>query len=145
MDHICGAGDPFEKGSSRPLDFGHWSAHKLESITNHEVKHGEAVAMGICIDAYAAVEMGLISMDTANEIIETFANCGFQLWHDQLEARDSKGQLLIIKGLREFQEHLGGELTLAMPTKIGSITNVHDMPEEIVEIALSQLKAVAAK
>ncbi len=145
MDHICTAGDPFEKGSSRPLDFGHWSAHKLESITNHEVKHGEAVAMGICIDAYAAVQMGLISMDTANEIIETFANCGFQLWHDQLEARDSKGQLLIIKGLREFQEHLGGELTLAMPTKIGSITNVHDMPEETVEFALSQLKAIAAK
>ena len=65
--------------------------------------------------------------------------------NDKLEARDSAGQLLIIKGLREFQEHLGGELTLAMPTKIGQITNVHEMPEEIVEYALSKVKAVAAK
>jgi 3-dehydroquinate synthase len=145
MNHICSAGDPFEKGSSRPLDFGHWSAHKLESITNHHVKHGEAVAMGICLDAYAAVALGLITDETCSEIIETFQNCGFDIWHDELEARDAKGQLLIIKGLREFQEHLGGELTLAMPTKIGSITNVHEMPEEIVEYALNQLKAVAAK
>ena len=145
MDHICLAGDPFEKGSSRPLDFGHWSAHKLESLTNHEVKHGEAVAMGLCIDAYAAHKIGLIPLETAEEIVETLQTCGFTLWHDKLEARDSAGQLLIIKGLREFQEHLGGELTLAMPTKIGQITNVHEMPEEIVEYALSQLKAVAAE
>jgi 3-dehydroquinate synthase len=143
MQHICGAGDPFEKGSSRPLDFGHWSAHKLESITNHKVKHGEAVAMGICLDAYIAVAMNLISVETGEEIIDTFKACGFNIWHEELEARDSHGQLLILKGLREFQEHLGGELTLAMPTKIGSITNIHEMPENIVEGALSQLKEVA--
>src|SRR6266849_6698912 len=30
LDHIATSGDPFELGSSRPLDFGHWAAHKLE-------------------------------------------------------------------------------------------------------------------
>ena len=145
MDHICNAGDPFEKGSSRPLDFGHWSAHKLESLTNHEVKHGEAVAMGLCIDAYAAVEMGLITEETGDEIISTLQDCGFTLWHDKLEARDEKGVLMIMKGLKEFQEHLGGELTLAMPVKIGKITNVHEMPTSVVESALNQLKNIAAK
>ena len=30
LDHIASSGDPFELGSSRPLDFGHWAAHKLE-------------------------------------------------------------------------------------------------------------------
>lgn len=145
MDHICNAGDPFEKGSSRPLDFGHWSAHKLESLTNHEVKHGEAVAMGLCIDAIAAVELGLIPEETCDEIIETLRDCGFTLWHDKLEARDDNGTLMVMKGLKEFQEHLGGELTLAMPTKIGRITNVHEMPVKVVETALNQLKNIAAK
>jgi 3-dehydroquinate synthase len=145
MDHICLGGDPFEKGSSRPLDFGHWSAHKLESITNHAVKHGEAVAMGIALDAFAAVKLGLINEETCSDIIVTLQDCGFDLWHPALEERDSKGQLLIIKGLREFQEHLGGELTLAMPTKIGTITDIHEMPEIVVEESLDQLRAVATK
>src|SRR5690606_6359858 len=35
MDHIAG-GDLFEKGSSRPLDFGHWSAHKVEQLSNFD-------------------------------------------------------------------------------------------------------------
>src|SRR5262249_26234150 len=46
LAHICGNGDPFELGSARPLDFGHWSAHRLESMTGHRLRHGEAVAIG---------------------------------------------------------------------------------------------------
>jgi 3-dehydroquinate synthase len=46
LEHISG-GDPFETGSSRPLDFGHWAAHKLEQLTNYNLRHGEAVAIGI--------------------------------------------------------------------------------------------------
>ena len=35
MRQIAHGGDPFETGSARPLDYGHWSAHKLESLTKH--------------------------------------------------------------------------------------------------------------
>ena len=41
MNHIAQGGDPFELGSARPLDFGHWSAHKLEQISDFRVGHGE--------------------------------------------------------------------------------------------------------
>src|SRR5438309_10693375 len=47
LDHIAGAGDPFERGSARPLDFGHWSAHKMEQLSDYKIRHGEAVAIGI--------------------------------------------------------------------------------------------------
>ena len=33
MRQIAHGGDPFETGSARPLDYGHWSAHKLEGLT----------------------------------------------------------------------------------------------------------------
>ena len=33
LAHIAGGGDPFEMGCARPLDFGHWSAHKLERLS----------------------------------------------------------------------------------------------------------------
>ncbi|MEM7488678.1 MAG: 3-dehydroquinate synthase, partial [Pseudomonadota bacterium] len=48
---ISRGGDPFETGSARPLDYGHWSAHKLEAMTDHAVRHGEAVAIGLALDA----------------------------------------------------------------------------------------------
>ena len=51
LQHIATAGDPFEMGSSRPLDFGHWAAHKLERLTSHQLRHGEAVAIGIALDS----------------------------------------------------------------------------------------------
>jgi len=143
MDHICNSGDPFEKGSSRPLDFGHWAAHRIESLTENEVKHGEAVAMGICIDMYAAAQMEMVSNETAEDVVNTLLSCGYTLWHDILEECDKTGSLKIMQGLKEFQEHLGGELTLAIPTCIGKVSNVHIMPEDFVNDAVARLKAVA--
>jgi 3-dehydroquinate synthase len=51
LSHIATAGDPFEQTSSRPLDFGHWAAHKLEQLSGHRLRHGEAVAIGIALDS----------------------------------------------------------------------------------------------
>ena len=44
---ITAGGDPFERGSARPLDFGHWAAHKLEQLSNFSITHGHAVAVGM--------------------------------------------------------------------------------------------------
>jgi 3-dehydroquinate synthase len=144
LEHI-GGGDPFEKGSSRPLDFGHWSAHKLETMTRNQILHGEAVAVGMALDIYNATVMEMISMDLADEILETMRNCGLVLWHDALLQRDGSGQLRLLSGLEEFREHLGGRLTLAMPTGIGSFVDVHALPDHIVEQALRMLQAVDSR
>jgi 3-dehydroquinate synthase len=37
LNHIATCGEPFERGTSRPLDFGHWAAHKLEQLSNYSV------------------------------------------------------------------------------------------------------------
>ena len=142
LDHIGGAGDPFEQGSSRPLDFGHWSAHKLESLSKNTVRHGEAVAIGMALDVLHSEQFGFISAATADQIINTLSKSGFTLWHDDLEARDLSGELEIVKGLREFQEHLGGELTLAMLTDLGSMCEVHELPEAYIKKALAILKDI---
>lgn len=140
LAHI-GGGDPFEKGSSRPLDFGHWSAHKLETMTHNQVLHGEAVAVGMALDIYCAAIMEMIPMELADEILETMRSCGLVLWHDALIQRDGSGRLQLLRGLEEFREHLGGRLTLAMPTGIGSFVDVHALPDHIVEQALRMLQA----
>src|SRR5689334_1526389 len=63
LTHIATSGDPFELGSSRPLDFGHWAAHKLEQLSRHELRHGEAVAIGIALDSTYSYLTGSLPQD----------------------------------------------------------------------------------
>ncbi len=80
LDHIA-SGDPFEMGSSRPLDFGHWSAHKLEQLTDFEVRHGEAVAIGIALDSLYSQRLGWLSEADTHRILNLERTLGFSLFH----------------------------------------------------------------
>ena len=85
MHQIGHGGDPFETGSARPLDFGHWSAHKLESLTHHHLRHGEAVAIGMALDARYSVLAGHLAPGADDRIIGLLEHLGFRLWHPALE------------------------------------------------------------
>ncbi len=140
LDHITQAGDPFEQGSSRPLDFGHWSAHRLEGLTNHRLLHGEAVAIGVALDLLYAVEIGRLTLAEADIGLVTLKTVGFRLWDEVLELRDAAGRRLVYAGLEQFREHLGGELTLAMPDGIGRQRDVTTFDETACERALGILR-----
>jgi 3-dehydroquinate synthase len=142
LQHICGNGDPFELGSARPLDFGHWAAHKLESMTGHRLRHGEAVAIGIALDLAYAVRQGLLAGNVADRIISVLETIGFQLWDDALEQRDADGTLTLIGGLREFREHLGGELHITLLRDIGQSFEVTSMDEPAIIAAIQDLAAL---
>ena len=139
-EHISQGGDPFESGSSRPLDFGHWAAHKLEQITNYEVRHGEAVAIGIAMDVMYSAELGKLDMVTADRIIECFESLGFEVFHPALLSEDgSQLNTELLAGLTEFREHLGGQLTIILLNDIGAPFEVHEMDTSKVESAAIKL------
>lgn len=125
IEHICG-GDPFEHGTSRPLDFGHWSAHHIEELTSGEVTHGEAVAIGIALDSLYSHRTGRISEQELNLIIDTLEDIGFVLAHPALESIDVDG------ALQAFREHLGGELTITLLEGIGKKVDVHDVDRPLM-------------
>jgi 3-dehydroquinate synthase len=139
MRQIAQGGDPFETGSARPLDYGHWSAHKLETLTRHALTHGEAVAIGIALDARYSTLAGLLPPGEDVRVCRLLRGLGFALWHEMLDARDGSGQLVILNGLREFQEHLGGELTITLLAGIGRGLEVHEMDHALVEQAVAWL------
>jgi 3-dehydroquinate synthase len=145
LDHIAKGGDAFETGSARPLDFGHWAAHRLETMTDHKLRHGEAVAIGIALDLFAAVEMGRITTEDWVFVLDAMERCGLVLWHDALERRDRNHRLEVLAGLSQFREHLGGELTLAMPDGLGRTTDIHELDEELVERAVKALSRRAGR
>jgi len=138
MQHIAGA-DPFETGSSRPLDFGHWSAHKLEQLSNFEVLHGEAVAMGIALDTIYSNLASYLSDQDCHRIINLLIKLGFDIVHPLMEVNDSQSPILL--GLEEFREHLGGELTIMLLKKIGEGLEVHEIdPEILIKASQTLLK-----
>ncbi|MDF9800679.1 3-dehydroquinate synthase [Catalinimonas alkaloidigena] len=133
LEHISG-GDPFEMGSSRPLDFGHWAAHKLEQLTNYEVRHGEAVAIGIALDVTYSQLKGMISEEDLHRVIYLLKVLGFTLYVPQMEQEE------IVQGLQEFREHLGGELTIMLLEAIGRGVEVHQMDVVLIREAISKLE-----
>ena len=140
MRQIACGGDPFESGSARPLDFGHWSAHKLETLTRHALRHGEAVAIGIALDSRYSVLAGLLREGEDLRVVRLLQTLGFTLWNDALDLRDGSGRRRIIAGISDFQEHLGGELTVTLLSAIGCGVEVHAMDEELIERAIEWLK-----
>ena len=140
LEHIATSGDPFERGSARPLDFGHWSAHKLESMSNYRISHGQAVATGIALDAGYALQQDWLSQAEYDELIAALLDSGIQLWHDELDLRLGDGALALLGGLEDFREHLGGQLCLTFPKGIGQKIEVHEHDSEIFEASLALLR-----
>lgn len=136
LQHIA-SGDPFELGSSRPLDFGHWSAHKLEQLSDFHIRHGEAVAMGIALDTLYSALSGRLSMQKAERIIHLLLKAGFEITHPLLDIQNETSEIL--KGLEEFREHLGGQLTIMLLADIGTGEEVHDLNLSLLKQAAQKL------
>lgn len=140
MHQIGQGGDPFESGSARPLDFGHWAAHRLETLTRYHLRHGEAVAIGIALDARYSVLNGLLEKGSEERVCFLLEHFGFKLWHPALEMKNKAGKLDVIQGLTDFREHLGGELTITLLSALGTGIEVHEMLDTRVSDAIAWLK-----
>ncbi len=139
MQHIA-SGDPFETGSARPLDFGHWAAHKLEYLSNFNIRHGEAVAIGICLDSIYSSLLQYITFNEAKDIVQLFKQLGFETFHEALEEND---KINLFNGLNEFREHLGGKLTITLLAEIGRGFEVHEIDFERMKQAVDLLKELS--
>lgn len=135
LAHIAGAGDPFESGNARPLDFGHWSAHKLEVLTDHALRHGEAVAIGMALDARYSVETGLLDAGAFDTFVGLLRTLRLPTWHDSL--RDPA----VLDGLDEFRQHLGGELTITLLAGIGRGVECRSVELAIMKRSIEALRA----
>jgi 3-dehydroquinate synthase len=140
LNHIATSGDPFELGSARPLDFGHWAAHKLEQLSDYRIRHGEAVAVGIGLDVIYSRRMGYLDAASAERVLVLMESLGFDIFCNELLHADPCGTLVVLKGLEEFREHLGGELTITLLRGIGQGFEVHEMHPSVVLAAIHELE-----
>jgi 3-dehydroquinate synthase len=142
--HIARSGDPFERGTARPLDFGHWSAHRLEALSDHRLRHGEAVAIGMAIDLCYARDKGLADAAFVEDAIALLRQLGLPTWDQALEIRDPSGRPAVLRGLSEFREHIGGELAVPLVERPGSSFEVSEIDEGAMVSAIRGLREVEA-
>jgi len=142
--HIASGGDAFESGSSRPLDFGHWAAHKLESLTAYQLSHASAVSVGLALDTLYSAGCGQLATTDATRILRVLDALGLITYHPALEWRDEAGRRSVFAGLDEFREHLGGELTVLLLKAPGIGINVHHMDEPLLDRCIDELRGRCA-
>ena len=133
LNHIATNGDPFEFGSARPLDFGHWAAHKLEQMSDFSLRHGEAVAIGIALDVIYSRRVGFLSKAGAERVLHLLKALDFELFHPDLQQEE------LLKGLEEFREHLGGRLAITLLRDIGVGFEVNEMNPALIRESIAEL------
>jgi 3-dehydroquinate synthase len=141
--HIAEGGDPFEVGSSRPLDFGHWAAHKLETLSGYSLSHANAVAVGVALDTLYSAACGLLERAMAERILAVLRRLGLMMYHPLLEARGADDRRLVYGGLAEFREHLGGRLTVLLLGGPGVGIDAHEMDEALLDGCIGEMKRLA--
>jgi 3-dehydroquinate synthase len=144
LTHIASGGDPFESGSSRPLDFGHWAAHKLEQLTNHRLGHGEAVGIGLALDTTYSHLSGLLPEADWRRVIALLRALGLELHAPELsQCLDRPDDpACVLGGLDEFREHLGGRLTIMLLRGIGDPVDVHEIDRNVMIRSIGVLEGI---
>jgi 3-dehydroquinate synthase len=139
LAHIREGGDPFERGTARPLDFGHWSAHALETISGYQVGHGQAVAFGIRLDTRYAQRRGWLPPSPAQAIFDLLDRCGFTDLPPPVRQRLASDAMGLLGGLDRFREHLGGRLCVTFPRDIGRVFETDEVDRRLMAACLREL------
>ena len=136
LRHIVDGGDPFELMEARPLDFGHWLAHKIEAISDYTVSHGDAVSIGLSADVFYSVEKLGLDSGCADRVVDCLQRLGLPVWDPILDSHLSE----LLSGLEEFRQHLGGRLTVTMLEGVGRPVNVHEIDHWAMKKAIGRLR-----
>jgi 3-dehydroquinate synthase len=100
--------------SRRVLNFGHTTAHALETITNYRVfRHGEAVGYGMLVAGELSRNLGLIDAGELKSLREAVSLCGPLPRADNLDVNQ------IIRALEHDKKSVGGQINWVLLEGIG--------------------------
>jgi len=108
--------DPYEKGRRASLNLGHTLGHAIEQVSEYQIKHGEAVAIGMVAAARLSEQMGLAERGLSDVISETLAALGLptQLPH-------SMDPQSLLRAMGVDKKRLAGKVRLALPVRVGEV------------------------
>ncbi|PWH14868.1 MAG: 3-dehydroquinate synthase [Anaerolineae bacterium] len=108
--------DPFERGRRAALNFGHTVAHAIETLSQYQILHGFAVAMGMVAEAQLAYQIGLAPLEVKERLEGALAKLGLPT---RLPKRFSPSDIL--QAMQSDKKKQLGELRFALPERIGYV------------------------
>lgn len=108
--------DPYEKGIRAKLNLGHTVGHAVELASKFKLRHGEAIAIGMAVEAEYAARVGLTSRNTVEAIESTLSNLGLPIQIPEEMPREE-----IIRAMRVDKKKNAASIRFALPVEIGDV------------------------
>lgn len=127
--------DEYERTGLRAvLNYGHTYCHAFEALTGYgELLHGEAVSIGIVYASRLAEKLGRIEKPLTDKQAELLEGVGLPL---NLKEPQRISIDDVIDRMKLDKKTVGGKLRFVLPTRIGHVELVEDVPEELVRETL---------
>ena len=123
--------DPYEKGFRAALNLGHTVGHAVELVSKFEIRHGEAVAIGMVAEARHAERIGIADKGLSEKISRTLSALSLPTELPKDMPREE-----IIRAMKMDKKKNAQTIRFALPVDIGKV--------ELVDVTVSDLESVFA-
>ena len=127
--------DPYEDGIRAILNLGHTVGHALEKVSNYELRHGEAISIGMVAATHIAISLGLASSQLAERIEAVLSVWGLPIKCPHIRYDD------IIRAMLKDKKKKGKNIRWILPSDIGKVDIYQDIPQKVVKSVLNDLGA----
>jgi 3-dehydroquinate synthase len=114
------------KGARAVLNYGHTLGHALETLTRHELRHGEAVAHGMVYASRLAIRFTLMGEEEAGRQRSLLEVLGFDLEPPQV------GRSSLLEAMHRDKKAEGGSIRFILPTGIGTQPVLKAIQDDVI-------------
>jgi 3-dehydroquinate synthase len=104
--------DPLENGRRKILNFGHTLGHAIEAASGYELRHGEAIAVGMVLEATLGERLGVTAAGTAARLKHALADAGLPT-HTTLNPEQ------LVARTYGDKKKVAGRVEYSLPAEIG--------------------------
>ena len=121
--------DPYEKGVRASLNLGHTVGHAVELVSHFQLRHGEAVAIGMVAEAKLSERLAVAGKGLSDAVAESLSALGLPVQIPKEIPREE-----LIRAMRVDKKKSNGAIRFALPAEIGRVelVNVTDL-ESVLE------------
>ncbi|HEY6040848.1 MAG TPA: 3-dehydroquinate synthase, partial [Anaerolineae bacterium] len=124
--------DPFEENVRVYLNLGHTFAHAIERVSNFQVPHGEAVALGLVCATTLSRQLGLLLEPEAKRITNVIAQCGLPT-----RIPNELGTDALLKAMQTDKKRSGNQVRLVLPRALGRVEIFEAVTREQIDQVIS--------
>ena len=122
--------DPYEAGLRETLNLGHTIGHAVEQASRYRIRHGEAVAIGMVVEARLSRILGIADDNLEKRISAVLSGVGLPVDIPDLINRSD-----LVEAMMMDKKRAGEKLRFSLPVKVGEVrTGIEVAPEDVLRV-----------